>query len=259
LQHVISCTTSNAIWTKLKLIHEQDASESIHALQQKFYRCTLGENESLASFMSNIEVIVSQLASGGDTTFTDKAIIAKIMSSLPAGYDSLLLAWDSTPDASKTLETLTLRLYQQETRIKNRAAVASSEKVSAYVSAPSNKSASGKDTKGGSKGGAADSRSNVTYEQRQARRKEIDDKKDTEYWKCGSKGHWSRECPNGERKDDSKGKNRQEDDDPGKGKPGNSYKAFVAVFPHSCDHGHVSQGPINVNMSKTVDVLGLHS
>jgi hypothetical protein len=33
LQHIISCTTSNAIRAKLKLIHKQDASESIHALQ----------------------------------------------------------------------------------------------------------------------------------------------------------------------------------------------------------------------------------
>jgi hypothetical protein len=99
----------------------------------------------------------------------------------------------------------------------------------------SSKAASGKDTKGGTKGGSADSRPNQTYEQRQARRKEIDDKKkETECWKCGSKGHWSRECPNGERKDDSKGKNKQEDDDPGKGKPGHSYKAFVAFSSFSC-------------------------
>jgi hypothetical protein len=33
------------------------------------------------------------------------------MSSLPAEYDSLLSAWDTTAEASKTLENLTLRLY----------------------------------------------------------------------------------------------------------------------------------------------------
>jgi hypothetical protein len=111
LQYVISYTTSNAIWAKLKLIHKQDASESIHALQQKFYKCSFGENESVTSFMSNIEVVISQLASCGDTMFTEKAVIAKIMSSLPAEYDSLLSAWDTTAEASKTLENLTLRLY----------------------------------------------------------------------------------------------------------------------------------------------------
>lgn len=68
LQHVISCTTSHAKWAKLKLIHEQDASESVHALQQSFYKCTLSEGESIASFVSNIEAIVNQLASRGDTT-----------------------------------------------------------------------------------------------------------------------------------------------------------------------------------------------
>ena len=33
LKNVCSCTTSNGIWTKLKLLHEQNASENIHALQ----------------------------------------------------------------------------------------------------------------------------------------------------------------------------------------------------------------------------------
>lgn len=111
LQHVVSCTTSHAMWAKLRLINEQDASESVHALHQKFYKCNLAEGESIASFISNIEVIVNQLKSRGDITFTENAVIAKVMSSLPAGYDNVLSAWDTTADASKTLDVLSLRMY----------------------------------------------------------------------------------------------------------------------------------------------------
>lgn len=145
LQYIISCTTSHAMWAKLKLINEQDASESVHALQQSFYKCTLSDGESIATFVSNIEVIVNQLKSRGDTTFTEKAIIAKVISSLPAGYDNVLSAWDTTPDSSKTLETLTLRMYQLEARIKNRLNT-TTEKATAYA-ATSSKGSSSKDGK----------------------------------------------------------------------------------------------------------------
>lgn len=136
------------MWSKLKLIHEQDSSESIHALHQRFYKCGLSEGESIASFVSNIEVIVNQLAGRGDTTFTEQAIIAKIMSSLPVGYDNVLSAWDTTPEASKTLDTFTLRMYQQEARLKTRQKT-SNEKVTAFA-ANSSKNG-GKESKGSSK------------------------------------------------------------------------------------------------------------
>lgn len=76
------------MWAKLRLINEQDASES-----------------------SYIEVIVNQLKSHGDTTFTENAVTAKVMSSLPAGYDTVLSAKDTTANASKTLDVLSLRMY----------------------------------------------------------------------------------------------------------------------------------------------------
>ena len=65
-----------------------------------------------------------------------QAVNAKIMSSLPVGYDSLLSAWDTTPEASKALDIVTLRLYQQETYMKHCARMAV-DKVSTYVAASS--------------------------------------------------------------------------------------------------------------------------
>jgi len=58
------------------------------------------------------------------------------MSSLSAGYDNVLSAWDTTADASKTLDVLSLRMYQQDARLKNRQ---KTEKVIAFTAiAPKN-------------------------------------------------------------------------------------------------------------------------
>jgi hypothetical protein len=122
-----------------------------------------------------------------------------------------------------------LHLYQQETRMKHRAG-AVADKASAYVAATS-KQASSKDAKEASKGNSTDTRPILTFEQRQARHKEIEDrKKETKCWKCGKKGHWSRECQEGEKKDDCKGKDKAEEASSNKQKSGSTYKAFVARF-----------------------------
>lgn len=133
------------MWAKLQLIHKHDASESIHALQQKFYKCTLSKGESIASFVTNIEVVVNRLISRGNATFTERTIIAKLISSLPARYNNVLSAWDTTPEASKTLDTLTLHMYQHEARFKNRQ-ISVTEKIAAYA-ATSSKNSSSKDGK----------------------------------------------------------------------------------------------------------------
>ena len=117
--YVAACTSSHAIWDKIRIIQEQDSGESVHALQQKFFKCSIEEGESIASFLRKIDMAISQLASRGDMTFTSKALSAKIMSNLLAGYDSVMSAWECTLDADKMLENLTLRLFQQEARLKN--------------------------------------------------------------------------------------------------------------------------------------------
>jgi len=41
LKHITSCVMSKQIWDKLKLFHEQNASENIYTLQQEFYKCSM--------------------------------------------------------------------------------------------------------------------------------------------------------------------------------------------------------------------------
>jgi hypothetical protein len=62
------CVTSAQIWDKLKLLHEQNATENVHLLQQEFYKYSMSEEEGIANFLGKIEVIVNQLEARGDTT-----------------------------------------------------------------------------------------------------------------------------------------------------------------------------------------------
>jgi len=62
----------------------------------------------IANFVGKLDVIIQQLASRGDTTFNEQAIISKILCNLPGGFNSLIPAWGMQPAASKTLDNLTL-------------------------------------------------------------------------------------------------------------------------------------------------------
>ena len=162
LKHVVSCVTSKQIWDKLKLIHEQNASENVHSLQAEFYKCSMTSEETIANFLGKIEVITSQLAARGDTTFDDDAVIFKILCSLPDNFDSLLPAWRMQPSASKTLENLTIQLLHTEYLHKVRAK-SSIPTSSAYLAS--------------AKGKKPNNSSEYTSEQRSARMKEFNDRK----------------------------------------------------------------------------------
>lgn len=41
LEVLMNCSTSKAIWDKLKLLHDQSAHESVHHIQQRFYECRM--------------------------------------------------------------------------------------------------------------------------------------------------------------------------------------------------------------------------
>jgi len=59
LKNVSSCKTSHPMWSKLKLLHECNAIENVHALQQSFYKCQLGSEGSIAAYLGEIDVIVT--------------------------------------------------------------------------------------------------------------------------------------------------------------------------------------------------------
>jgi hypothetical protein len=150
----------------------------VHILQQDFYKYTITEGELIADFLGKIEVIVSQLASRGDTTFNDQAVMAKILCNLSGGFDSLIPAWRMQLEVAKTLDNLTLQLLMTEGIIKNRTD-ASVSTTATYLA----------------KGKKPSDQSEYTTKQRAAYKKEINEwRKTTSYWAYGETSHWGREC-----------------------------------------------------------------
>lgn len=184
LEVLLNCTTSKAIWDKLKLLHDQKAHESVHHVQQRFYECKLDNSDTIASYLGKLEIIKSQLVNLGDNSITDSGLMSKVISSLPPKYGPFISAWDNVEDVSRTLGNLTVRLLRQEQRLQAEENANESKVALAYaVSANPAKTTPG-------------SRPPLTYEQRQERRKEIAErKKVTTCWKCGLQGHWANECP----------------------------------------------------------------
>jgi hypothetical protein len=158
----------------------EDFRESVHALQQKFFKCDMVEGDTIASYIGKIEMVISQLTSRGNKTFTTRPIIAKIMNNLLARYDIVMSPWDNTPNVAKTLEIFTFRLFQQEAGLKNRLE-GGVEKVTTYVASLK-----------ASETCIKLQWPTLTYEQCQTRHKKIEKKKkNSECHKCGRKGHWA--------------------------------------------------------------------
>lgn len=183
----------------------------------------MAEDDTVASFLGRLQLIVTQVESRGDKTFNEQAVVSKILCNLPSSFDMLIPAWRMQVDASKTLTNLTLQLLQTEGTLKTRAD-ASVATAAAYVALAKGK------------------KPDYTTEERAARRKEIEErKKHSPCWKCGDNGHWGRECTASEevvkkyQETQAAKKEQSKKDQGGKGK-NEGYKAFMAINSQSsCD------------------------
>ncbi|XP_046143140.1 uncharacterized protein LOC123988147 [Osmia bicornis bicornis] len=89
LTHLLSCTSSREMWSKLKSVYDKE---------------------------SVLEEIRTKLKQAGEP-ISDKMLMTKILMSLPEPYKHFRSAWESVPLEKQTTEELTSRLLIEEERV----------------------------------------------------------------------------------------------------------------------------------------------
>lgn len=88
LTPLLQCTTSHQIWTTLLSIYEHKSSSDIHELQRRFFNAKIKPEQSLADYIGELQLLLSELTNIGDESFSEDSLISKITSTLPEGYDA---------------------------------------------------------------------------------------------------------------------------------------------------------------------------
>jgi hypothetical protein len=113
---LITCKTASEMWKRLAAQHEKSSQENKHILQQKFYEYQYQPHHSVLEHISEVEYIASQLEDLGET-LSPLQIIAKITSTLPPSYRSIVSMWNIIPDSTKTVSMPTSHLLAEETLV----------------------------------------------------------------------------------------------------------------------------------------------
>ena len=106
LHQIINCKTSKEIWDKLALIHQRTAVQSLYQLQENYYNMRLGDNGDMATFIGNLEMLNSQIEELGTQPFSEEMAISKMLSNLPAVYDTFQTTWKTIFPEQQTLSNL---------------------------------------------------------------------------------------------------------------------------------------------------------
>lgn len=117
-KHLLTCETSEAMFAKLKNLYEQDTDHQKNMLMEKLYAYKWDRELSAIDNTGAIINLAHQLNSL-DQEINNVAVMSKIVSILPPTLDHFSTAWDSVPQAEKTIENLVHRLQREEDKIKN--------------------------------------------------------------------------------------------------------------------------------------------
>lgn len=120
LHQIINCKTSKEIWDKLALIHQRTAVQSLYQLQENYYNMRLGDNGDMATFIGNLEMLNSQIEELGTQPFSEEMAISKMLSNLPAVYDTFQTTWKTIFPEQQTLSNLQTWLLDEERAIRKR-------------------------------------------------------------------------------------------------------------------------------------------
>lgn len=179
VEEIVSCETAAAIWERLLLIYENSSDVNVERLLHEFYVYMKPNSMSMAQHIAHIDSLALQLKQVNEPQ-SERAIMSKMLNSLPDTYSGIKTAWDSTHPDHKTKQALVNRLIKEE--VKGRHDV----------------------TKG-------ESKEMVMIARGQTQRKGLNKKKGSKCFNCGSLDHWARECPKPKRPRPRNDENQQKE------------------------------------------------
>lgn len=116
LAHLMSCSSSEAMWLKLLGIFERDSAQRKCSLLQAFYSYNFGKGVAITQHMVNLSNIAYELGQVG-CKIEDDMLISKILACLPEQMRYFTTSWESTATSERTLSNLTARLAMEKQRI----------------------------------------------------------------------------------------------------------------------------------------------
>ena len=94
----------------------------------------LGDNGDMATFISNLEIINIQIGELGTRPFSADMVISKMLSNLPAVYDTFQTMWKTVAPVQQTLSNLETWLLDEERTIRKRQSENAHNHTAAYYS-----------------------------------------------------------------------------------------------------------------------------
>lgn len=117
LIHLMNCTSSAEMWTKLAAIYGKTDETQLSTLFQEFYIFRFDRNSAVTANVSKLENLFNRLKSLDDS-LKDTMLVSRILTSLPENYRHFITSWEMSPAKDQTLENLTKRLMSEENREK---------------------------------------------------------------------------------------------------------------------------------------------
>ena len=105
------------MWRKLSAIHQKKTKENVLILQMEFYDYKMQQGDTMNDHIDKVCEMVQVLKDLGET-ISDRALLNKIVGSLPPSYNGVVNAWTNVEYDKQTLEVLSARLFRHELVLK---------------------------------------------------------------------------------------------------------------------------------------------
>lgn len=112
LGHVRKATSALEAWTSLKDYHEKASLSNKVRLMREICGLKLMENGNAEVHISTIVDLFEKLSALGER-LSDNWVVAMLLSSLPKGYDTLITALETRPEADLTLSLVQSKLLEE--------------------------------------------------------------------------------------------------------------------------------------------------